>query len=180
MTRHTTRRDALAAITTAGTLALTGCIGGQDAGGGGNDDGDTPTPTSTSTSTSTPVEADATVTVGPGGDLTFAPSQLRVAVGATVAWRWDSGGHSLTVRRKPGESDWRGTNLSTKEAGYVLTETFEVAGRYDYYCTPHQGAGMSGTLFVGGESPTGTAPSAEEASATTTPTAESVDGGDPY
>lgn len=170
MTELSTRRRILAGLGTAGSLALAGCTGGSGDGGGGDDGGGD---VGTDTLTPAPVEADETVRVGPDGDLVFAPAELRVEVGATVAWVWDSSGHTLTVQRKPGASDWRGTNLSTKETGYVLTETFDVEGRYDYYCTPHQSAGMSGTLLVGGESPTGTATAAGSPTDETTPTSPS-------
>lgn len=150
MTTHRTRRDMLRAIGTAGAVTLAGCTGGNgdgqtDGGGGGGDEGE---PEATES-----VDADEVVTVGPNGDLVFEPAELAVEVGTTVAWKWDSGGHTVTVNDQPQGSQWRGTNLSTKESGYVLTKTFDVAGRYDYYCTPHRSSGMKGTVVVG-ETPT--------------------------
>lgn len=32
--------------------------------------------------------------------------------------------------------------------GEKVTNTFDVAGTYGYYCEPHQGAGMAGTIIV--------------------------------
>lgn len=165
----------LRAIGIAGAITLAGCTGGngdgQTNGGGGGGDGDESKATES-------VDADEVVTVGPNGDLVFEPAELAVEVGTTVAWKWDSSGHTVTVNDQPQGSQWRGTNLSTKEPGYVLTKTFDMAGRYNYYCTPHRSSGMKGTVIVG-ETPTDvkatddgvTTASGEE---TTTPTDEST------
>jgi plastocyanin len=32
--------------------------------------------------------------------------------------------------------------------GEVVTRKFTTAGSYSYYCEPHQGAGMKGTVIV--------------------------------
>lgn len=32
--------------------------------------------------------------------------------------------------------------------GEKATSTFKTAGKYSYYCEPHQGAGMKGTVIV--------------------------------
>lgn len=156
MGRPHARRDALRALGATGVAALAGCVGGGGNGderdGNGNGDGNT-----TDQPSPTPSNADAVVVVGPGGELRYEPAQLRVDPGAIVAWRWDSGGHTVTVASQPPGSQWRGTNLSAKKAGYVLVHNFEIEGEYEYYCTPHQSDGMTGTVVVGGEaSPTAT------------------------
>ncbi len=115
--------------------------------------------------------ADYEVVVGPGGALVFDPAELQVEVGATVKWTWASGGHSVTLDSRPNDSDWRGTGLYTHEEGYVMTNTFDTAGVYEYYCNPHRASGMSGTLVVGDETPT-----EGDATPTATPTPTEDDG----
>lgn len=141
-----TRRRFLGAV--AAAAALAGCTG----------ESEMPTDTESPTGTDAPGESptdvgtpssDATVTVGPGGDLRFDPKTLEVDPGATVAFVWDSDGHTVTVDAQPEGADWTATGQSTEGAGYAHTHTFEVAGRYDYYCEPHRGAGMVGSVLVG-------------------------------
>lgn len=157
--RHT--RRAVLGATAAITTGLAGCAGG---GGGDGDDGGsdgasepTPTPTppeSTPTATATPsTGADETVVVGPDGDLVFDPDELRVDVGTTVLWRWDSGGHTVTVESQPDGADWQGTGEQVQSAGFTHSHTFEVAGTYEYVCLPHESAGMVGSVVVGEAEP---------------------------
>lgn len=111
---------------------------------------DSPTPSPTATPTELPPVA-AEVTVGPGGALRFDPETVSVAVGETVRWLWDSGGHNVKPSSIPSGSDWSGTtggNTETFGAGHVYEHTFEVAGRYDYICFPHRSAGMTATVTV--------------------------------
>jgi len=162
------RRTVLGVGGTALAASLAGCTG--DGGGTPTDtfesgDDGTPTPTSMP-------EADATVTVGPGGDLVFEPAELSVDLGATVAWTWDSDGHSATPNDIPDDSDWQGTGTTLHDAGFSHAHTFEIEGRYSYYCDPHRGAGMNGTLVVG-DAPTPTGSGGDGG----TPTSTEGDGG---
>lgn len=144
--------------TVAVAVGLAGCTGGTgDAVGGGqstDSSTDTPTPTdepmeSPSATSEAELEPNATVTVGPGGDLRFEPETLEVDVGAAVEFVWDSGGHTVTVESQPDGADWTATGQETKGAGFTHTHTFDVEGRYDYVCVPHEGAGMVGSVVVG-------------------------------
>ena len=168
--RHTRRAvlGSAAAITT----GLAGCTGSQDDGGDG---GSEPTPTVTAESTptvtaeSTPTDTttptarpDETVVVGPDGDLRFDPAELQVGTGSTVRWRWDSGGHTVTVRSQPDGADWQATGQQVRSAGHAHTHTFDVAGTYEYVCVPHESAGMTGSVVVG-EAGTGTPTSGSSA-----------------
>jgi len=161
--RHT-RRAVLGSAAAIAT-GLAGCTGSQDGGSGDSGGGGseptptaTPEPTPTATPEPTPTDtatpeataaADETVVVGPDGDLVFDPAELRVEVGATVLWRWDSGGHTVTVESQPDGADWRATGQETHDSGYTHTHTFEVAGTYEYVCLPHESAGMVGSVTVG-------------------------------
>ncbi|WP_323676942.1 plastocyanin/azurin family copper-binding protein [Halorubellus sp. PRR65] len=101
------------------------------------------------TTTSTPTTE--TVTVAPGGRLRFDPARVTVPVGSTVEFRWDSGGHNVRVAARPDGGDWDGTSGgdgTTYGVGHTHSHTFAVAGTYEYYCAPHRGAGMRGTVVV--------------------------------
>ena len=124
----TKRRDVLGAVATTGLAALAGCSGSDSSG---------------------EEEPDLVVEVGPGGELRYSPAETTVAVGATVQWAWQSGGHTVTVASQPDGGDWEGTGSTTHDSGYTLQHTFDTAGTYEYYCEPHQGSGMVGTLDVG-------------------------------
>lgn len=165
------------------TLGLAGCTGEQG-GGQPTDEGsptatDSPTQTEGSMATDSPsagMDADATVTVGPGGSLVFDPETLEVPVGATVEFVWDSGGHTVTVESQPDGANWEATGQSTKSAGFTHTHTFDVAGQYDYYCLPHRGAGMVGSVVVGDAMGTGTASAEPTATPTDSPSPDSGGG----
>jgi len=92
-------------------------------------------------------DADKTVTVAPDGNHEFSPADLTVEPGTTVAFEWDSGGHTVTVDSQPDDANWSGVD-STQSEGHTLTHTFDVEGTYDYYCQPHQSQ-MQGTITVG-------------------------------
>jgi plastocyanin len=91
------------------------------------------------------------VTVGPGGSLEFDPSELTITPGTTVHWTWDSDNHNVVPSSKPEESGFQGTeggDDQTYNAGHEYSHTFEVEGDYEYYCTPHRQAGMTGAISV--------------------------------
>ncbi|MFC7226239.1 plastocyanin/azurin family copper-binding protein [Salinirubellus salinus] len=151
MTDDQSRRRFLSrrAIALAGVMALAGCTSGGN-GNGGGDDGPTPSDEPTATATdSGGSNADHTVVVGPAGSLVFDPAELAVAPGDTVQFSWESNFHTVTVESAPSASDWTGTGEETQDAGYTHTHTFEVTGTYDYYCNPHRGSGMVGSITVG-------------------------------
>ena len=157
MTHNRTRRGVLSrgVLALAGVSALAGCTGGGDGTPGPTaEPTEEPTDEPTATGTATPTEsggssADHTVVVGPGGSLVFDPAELSVATGDTVEFSWDSDTHTVTVESKPSGSDWTGTGEETHDAGFTHTHTFEVDGTYDYYCRPHRGSGMVGSITVG-------------------------------
>jgi plastocyanin len=94
-------------------------------------------------------DADETVTVAPGNEHTFSPGNLEIDPGTTVAFEWDSGGHTVTVDSKPDDAAWSGVE-STQSAGSTHTHTFDVPGTYEYHCSVH--SDMQGTITV--EEPT--------------------------
>ena len=97
----------------------------------------------------------------------FRPPTITVSAGDEVVWKNTSvRNHSVTAYAKsiPDEATYFAsggfeTETAAREAwrnglGGVLknsdtyTHTFEVPGRYDYFCIPHEQAGMVGTVVV--------------------------------
>jgi plastocyanin len=113
----------------------------------------TATPTATPTETTVPAverDPDQVVEVAPDG-FVFAPETFEIAVGDTVHWEWTDGGHNVRVRSKPDGSPWTGTpgtDSDTYPEGYLHAHTFQVAGRYEVYCAPHQSLGLEGSFTV--------------------------------
>ncbi|MCD2203620.1 plastocyanin/azurin family copper-binding protein [Halobacterium sp. KA-6] len=133
--RDRTRRDVLRATAGIGaTAALAGCLGG----GGGSDDEvdalDAP-------------EGTEVVEVGPDGNYVFDPEELTISTGTTVRFVWLSGTHNVAVTSQPADADWSGHD-TIEERGFYFEHTFEVPGRYEYVCTPHQAQGMTGAIVV--------------------------------
>ena len=95
------------------------------------------------------------VTIGPNGDLVFSPASVTIHPGDTVRWTWGSAGHT-TTSGSPGMPNgiW---DSGLRSPGATFTHTFNSAGAFPYYCTPHGGCcGMVGTVTVVNASPTPT------------------------
>ena len=123
-------------ITAAVNAALNGCTGAAP----------TPTPMSMPTT--------HMVLVGSGG-FRFSPSDLTIRVGDTVQWSWSSSGHTVTSGSdcsaddqfcSPNDANCASGPLSNQGATY--SHTFTTAGTFPYFCTPHCGFGMVGTIVV--------------------------------
>lgn len=114
-----------------------GDTGGADGNHGGHNDGDG----------SEPPPADETVTVAPGGDLRFDPETLEVASGTVVGFEWDADYHNVVPTDQPADASWAG-EPDLRDAGYTHVHTFEIEGRYDYVCDPHESQGMVGSVVV--------------------------------
>lgn len=91
-----------------------------------------------------------------GSEQHFAPHVVWIEPGGTVTWRLESGSHDAVAyhpdndapRRVPDGTDAWETELLTEE-GATAEHTFETEGVYDYYCMPHEGVGMVGSVIVG-------------------------------
>jgi len=108
----------------------------------------TPTPTSTPTATPTPAPSAVTVAVGPDDRLRFSPETFELAIGGTVTWEWQSNSHNIGVRSQPDGASWDAHDGALYDEGHTYSHTFDVAGEYEYYCSPHSGAGMVGSFTV--------------------------------
>ncbi len=162
------RRRILHGIALATAAGIAGCSGDGGDGGDGDDsdDGeDTTEPEDGGMDTTEPMDGttegmdgtteegtpagDVTeVTVAPGGSLSFDPENLTVSVGETVRWVWDGSGHNVVVESKPDGSSWEGDDADLYDSGHTHEHQFQVAGEYSYYCNPHRGSGMVGTVTV--------------------------------
>lgn len=75
--------------------------------------------------------------------FTFSPATTNIARGTTV--RWVNGTTNLHTVTPDGHSEWADTNLP---AGSQFQHTFNTAGTFAYFCTPHRSLGMTGTINV--------------------------------
>ena len=90
-------------------------------------------------------------------DLKFQPAEITIQAGDTVEWRNTSQVvHTVTadpdeaqdpehVRLPEGAETF---NSGMIEPGGTFRHTFEVPGRYRYFCIPHEMAGMIGEVTV--------------------------------
>jgi plastocyanin len=95
---------------------------------------------------------------GDGSRVWFDPIGLLVEPGRTVRWTNRNPGNSHTttaynpenfgrpLRMPKAERSWNSDLLLPEESFSV---TFSVPGVYDYYCIPHEHAGMVGRIVVG-------------------------------
>ena len=102
-----------------------------------------------------------------GGHVGFAPIGLLIRPGQTVRWinagnnvhtatayHPDNDDHSLRIPETA--RSWDSCYLVNPGDRFELTLTVE--GVYDYYCTPHEMAGMVGRIIVGRPAGPGTLP----------------------
>jgi plastocyanin len=105
-----------------------------------------------------------THTVDMTDGLVFDPDSLTIAPGDTVVWEnVGSVGHSVTAYEEniPSEAEYFASGgFESEEAarsaypegdipgGESFQHTFEVTGPYEYFCIPHEGAGMIASLEV--------------------------------
>lgn len=135
VTRHAGTARVLVALAFA--LALTGCISSE------------PDPAG-------PVTGDVTVRMT--ANLTYAPVNASAQVGQTVVWVNDSNmphtitadpalaGNAGSVSLPAGAQPFASPLVPI---GGSYSRTFTVPGTYRYFCQPHEGAGMVGTIVVG-------------------------------
>jgi len=96
-----------------------------------------------------------------GARVYFEPARLAIDVGDTVRWVQVRGYHSITayhpangnreLRIPEGAQPWdSGVLLAEFPAkGSTFEHRFTVPGTYDYFCQPHEEAGMVGRIVVG-------------------------------
>jgi plastocyanin len=95
-----------------------------------------------------------------GGKVWFDPTGVRVASGTIVRWVLVAGAHSVTayhpangnraLRIPPAADPWDSGMLI--EPGQTFEQRLVEPGVYDYFCPPHEMAGMVGRIVVAGDS----------------------------
>ena len=150
MSQHPTRRRALERIgALVVSVTVAGCSGNGGGDGGGGDGGPT--------------------LVEMTDELVYDPEEVTVSVGDTVTWETVGAvGHSVTAYEDgvPDGADYFASGgFDTEQAArdaYVPGETdagdvpsgesyehtFDTAGTYEYFCIPHEGSEMVGTVVV--------------------------------
>lgn len=74
----------------------------------------------------------------------FSPSNVTITEGTTV--QWTNGSATFHTITPDGHTEWE--RVTMNQDGETFSHTFNTAGTYDYFCEPHQGAGMTGTITV--------------------------------
>ncbi|NJM56215.1 MAG: plastocyanin [Synechococcales cyanobacterium RU_4_20] len=103
-------------------------------------------------SVSPAMAAEVSVKMGAdNGMLAFQPSKLEINAGDTVAWVNNKlAPHNVVFEKAPAGAD--AATFSHKQLafspGESFSQTFETPGEYTYYCEPHRGAGMVGSIVV--------------------------------
>jgi len=98
-------------------------------------------------------EESVTVEVGAqgnGGPNAFAPPAIHVDVGTTVQFEWTGDGLHNVVE----ENEEYSSGTPVQAAGVNFEHTFEESGISNYYCDPHESAGMKGSVVIGDDYPT--------------------------
>lgn len=79
-------------------------------------------------------------------NFTFTPQNATAHVGDTVRWTWSVGEHTTTSGVIPvGAASWD-TLINVVQTTYSYVPS--VPGVYNYFCTYHASAGMTGTINV--------------------------------
>jgi plastocyanin len=108
-----------------------------------------------------------THTVDMTDGLVFDPDSLTIAPGDTVEWvNVGAIGHSVTAyeenipdgaeyfasggfdSEQAARDDWTGAQEGNVPGGESYSHTFQTEGSYEYFCIPHEGAGMLGAIEV--------------------------------
>merc|ERR1712134_47979 len=81
------------------------------------------------------------------GQLVFVPDEIKIKVGDSVTWTGNKGlPHNVVPDGVDAEALSHADNVG--DEGEKVTTKFTKAGTYGYYCEPHRGAGMNGTVIV--------------------------------
>lgn len=104
----------------------------------------------------TPIGAEdgEVVEVTATGEFTFEPETITVEPGTTVRWVWEGGGRHTVTSSDSIESGKRTHNglfkgeVKDAEGFRVYEHTFEETGGFPYFCEPHTGLDMVGTVVV--------------------------------
>ena len=87
------------------------------------------------------------------GQLVFVPDEVKICSGDSVTWVNNKGGpHNVVFNADAIPSGVDADSISMDDQlgdeGATYSKSFATKGSYGYYCEPHAGAGMLGTLIV--------------------------------
>jgi plastocyanin len=154
---------------------------------------ETATPTGTGTSTGSGGGGGgggATWTVEMTDENVYEPAERQVRPGDTVVWEnVGSSGHTVTAygdQIPDGANYWASGGFGSEEearngypdqgvidGGGTFEHTFQTEGTHGYFCIPHEGTGMKGTIEVTTDAPTPT-PTPDPAAPALPPTAKAI------
>ena len=85
------------------------------------------------------------VVMGAGGNLAFEPNEITISTGDTLHFVNEAlPPHNIIVEARP--------DLSRESLLFAPGESQDIkfadAGDYEFWCGPHKGAGMTGTIHV--------------------------------
>lgn len=145
MQRSIHRRRIIRIAGVAVPTTLAGCLAPAE--NDDDDDGDTPQ-----------------ATVEMTDSFVFDPADLSISAGTTVVWEnIGSVDHSVTAYEDElpaGATYFASGGFDAEQAardaypqgavggGETYERTFETSGTYEYFCIPHEGVGMTGTIEV--------------------------------
>ncbi|KAH7690102.1 plastocyanin protein [Dioscorea alata] len=92
---------------------------------------------------------------GSDGTLAFVPSEFKVAAGEKIVFKNNAGfPHNVVFDEDGVPSGVDASKISMSEEdlmnapGETYSVTLDKPGNYEFYCSPHQGAGMKGVVTV--------------------------------
>eukprot|EP01025_Chloroclados_australasicus_P027424 TRINITY_DN271_c0_g1_i1.p2 TRINITY_DN271_c0_g1~~TRINITY_DN271_c0_g1_i1.p2 ORF type:complete len:155 (-),score=32.34 TRINITY_DN271_c0_g1_i1:201-665(-) len=90
---------------------------------------------------------------GDDGTLAFVPNSVTIKAGDTVTWVNNKGfPHNVVFDEDEVPEGVNADDLSNEDylnaPGETVVRKLTVPGTYGYYCEPHSGAGMKGTITV--------------------------------
>ncbi len=78
--------------------------------------------------------------------LAFDPASVTIAAGDSVRWIWSNGSHTVTSGADCTQDGLFNHPLNAANPQVLLA--FDAPGTYPYFCIPHCGLGMTGTVMV--------------------------------
>tara|TARA_A100001011_G_C13548934_1_gene531626 strand:+ start:34 stop:450 length:417 start_codon:yes stop_codon:yes gene_type:complete len=80
-----------------------------------------------------------------GNKMVFSEEIARVDIGDIITWVPTTKGHNVEMISSPNDMKLKSKN------GKEVKISFDKAGIYYYWCTPHKGMGMIGLVVVGND-----------------------------
>ena len=80
-----------------------------------------------------------------GNKMVFSEEIARVDIGDIITWIPTTKGHNVEMISSPNDMKLKSKN------GKKVKISFDKAGIYYYWCTPHKGMGMIGLVVVGND-----------------------------